>query len=125
MAALRSPRSRVVLQLRDGPLELHRSIELAVALDLAQDDRRVAEQVEAVVTTRVAPALQPSQGERPLLREVLAVALAALARRKPEGSHVGLEERRVHLGLGEGTLLDLGDVEAGQTYGRHRTPSRP
>jgi hypothetical protein len=109
----------VVDELPRRPVERSGRVELFVAFDLAEHHRRVADQVEAVVPPGRAPAPQPPDGERALLEEVLAVGLRARPARVSERLHVGLEERRMDVGLGEASLLVLGDVQAWQADRRH------
>ncbi len=103
--------------------ERRRRVQGVVALDLAEDDGRVPDQVEAVVASGRPLRPQAPHRERALLEEVLAVGLRARARRVAEGAHIRLEQGRVHVGLGEPALLVLRDVQAWQTNWRHR--SRP
>ncbi len=114
---------RVLLELSDRPGEICVAVDRLVPLDLAENDRRVADQIQAVVEPSAAPALQAVHRQSPLLEEVLAVGLAARARRVAEGRHVRLEELGVHIGLRERPLLPVGDVLAWQSARRHRPPS--
>lgn len=100
--------SGVTHELGDRPVHRRLRVELVVALELAEHQRRIADEVQTVEESPLAAALQAAESQMALLEEVLAVGLTTRARRIPERSHVGLEELGVHIGLGVPALLGLG-----------------
>jgi hypothetical protein len=104
----------VVDELAFRALPFSRCVERVVPLQLAQDDRRVAEQVETVVSTCGPSGLQTAHRECPLLDEVLAIGLPARPWRVSKRHHVRLEQRRVDIGFAVLLFLRLGNVETGE-----------